>query len=35
MANENVNVDQAVEIGEKVLNLMENQAVAEFSFKSS
>ena len=35
MANENVNVDQAVEIGEKVLKLMENQAVAEFSFKSS
>ena len=35
MANENVNIDQAVEIGEKVLKLMENQAVAEFSFKSS
>ena len=35
VANENFNVDQADEIGKNVLKLMENQTVAQFSFKSS
>ena len=35
VANENINVDQAGEIKKNILNLMENEAVAEFSFKSS
>ena len=35
MANGNLNVNQAGETGKNVLKLMKNQAVAEFSFKSS
>ena len=35
MANENIKVDRAGEIGKNVLKLMENQTVTEFSFKSS
>ena len=35
MANENDNADQVGEIGKNVSKLMENQTVAEFSFKSS
>ena len=35
VANENFNIDKAGEIGKNVLKLMENQTVAQFSFKSS
>ena len=35
VVNENFNVDQAGEIGRNVLKLMENQTLAQFSFKSS
>ena len=35
VANGNVNVKQAGEIGKNVLKLMEDQTVVEFSFKSS